>query len=429
MPRLTKRVVDAARPGEKDLFVWDDELRGFGLRVRPSGRKFYVAQRKRDGRTVRVMLGEHGRDLTCDQARQKAEAELPQLLAVADARDARKADITLAELCDRWIAAGCPRAKPGRDGRAALKPGSATIYKSAIARHIKPLLGDRKLASLTQVDLAKFQSDVAAGKTAANEKTRKRGRARVTGGPGIAGRVTAYLASILTWGRKHGLLAANPAAGVEIIPSGRRDRYLSAEELRILGKALAAAESDGANANFVAASRLLALTGCRRNEVMSLTWREVDLEAGLLRLRDSKGGPKLVPLTPVARQVLAAVPRIQDVDWVFPGSRGAGPARGINKFWRDLRAKAGLDPDMTPHVLRHTLGSVAVSGGASTFLTSKVLGHATPRTTELFYAHHGLAPVASVMEAASGKIAAELLGLPPPPKRPVKARKKAGAGR
>lgn len=69
MPRLTKRVVDAARPGDKDLFVWDDELRGFGLRVRPSGRKFYVAQRKRDGRTVRVMLGEHDRDLTCEQAR------------------------------------------------------------------------------------------------------------------------------------------------------------------------------------------------------------------------------------------------------------------------------------------------------------------------------------------------------------------------
>ena len=402
--RLTKRAVDAAKQGPRDLFLWDSELIGFGLRVRPSGRKYYVAQRKRDGRTVRVVLGEHGRDLTCEEARAKAEAELPRLLESAAERDARKADLTVAELCDRWLAGGCPRAKPGRDGRASLKPGTATIYRSAIVRHIKPLLGQRKLTTLTRADLARFQSDVAAGKTAADERTGARGRARVTGGAGIAGRVTAYLAAMLSWAVRHGLLAASPAVGVEIIPSGRRERYLTAEELRRLGEALAAAEREGANPAFVASSRLLALTGCRRNEVMRLRWSEVDHEGGLLRLADSKTGAKLIPLSAAARAVLASVPRVEGSPWVFPASRGEGPAAGLNRFWRVLRRRAGLADDVTPHTLRHTLASTAVASGASLFLTGKVLGHANARTTER-YAHHALAPVAAVMEAASQRVA------------------------
>src|SRR5262245_35686647 len=141
MARLTKRIVEAAKKGATDVFLWDAELIGFGLRVRPSGRRYYIAQRKRDGRTVRMVLGEHGRDLTCDEARAKAEAELPRLHDSAAERDARKSDPAVAELCERWLAAGCPRAKPGRDGKAALKPGTAAIYRSAIARHIIPLVG------------------------------------------------------------------------------------------------------------------------------------------------------------------------------------------------------------------------------------------------------------------------------------------------
>jgi integrase len=413
---LTKRVVDAVQPGERDQFIWDAKLKGFGLRVRPSGRKFYVAQRKRDGRTVRVMLGEHGRDLTCEEARTKAEAELPRLLDVATERDARKADLNVADLCDRWLAAGCPRAKPGRDGRAALKSGTADIYRSAIVRHIKPLLGSRKLATLGRTDIARFQSDVAAGRTATDEKTKARGRARVTGGAGIAGRVTAYLAAILSWAVRYGLLTVNPATGVDIIPSGRRERYLSAGELGQLGEALAAAERDGANPAFVAGSRLLALTGCRRNEVMRLRWSEVDLEAGLLRLADSKTGAKLVPLSAAARAVLAAVPRIEGSPWVFPASRGEGPARGLNRFWRTLRKRAGLAEDVTPHTLRHTLASTAIANGASLFLTGKVLGHANARTTER-YAHHALDPVAAVMEAASQRVADSMRTSASEPKR------------
>jgi hypothetical protein len=240
MGKLTKRTVDALRPGDHDRFIWDDELPGFGMRVYPSGAKIYLCQWKRNGRSRRLVLGRHG-VVTCDEAR---KAALAALAAVhrgedpAEERERHKRDLTVAELCDRWLAAGCPRARPSRYGSIFLKPGSAAIYRSAIERHIKPLLGRCKLGTLRPSDLLRFQSDVASGKTAVVEKTGPRGLARVSGGRGVAGRCTAYLAAMLSWAARQGLITTNPALGLEVIPSGERKGALSVGELERLGAAL-----------------------------------------------------------------------------------------------------------------------------------------------------------------------------------------------
>jgi integrase len=408
MSRLTKRTVDAEKSRDRDRFLWDDDLPGFGLRVYPSGAKVYLCQWKRDGRTRRLVLGRHG-PVTCEQARAAATAALGRVASGEDPaqeREDRKRDLTVAELCDRWLAAGCPRAKPGRDGTVLLKAGSASAYRSAIKRHIRPLLGHRKLTSLKSTDLTRFQSDVAAGRTAVVEKTGARGLARVTGGRGVAGRCAAYLAAIFSWAAKQGFMTSNPAAGLEVIPSGQRKGSLSAEELEKLGEALAVAEVEGVSPVLLGAIRLLAFTGCRRNEVLRLRWPDVDLTAGVLRLPDSKTGAKLVPLTAPARDLLESLPR-QDSPWVFPASRGKGPAVGLNKVFRAIRERAGIDPATVPHTLRHTLATTAVHGNASLYLVGKVLGHASARTTER-YSHAALDPVAAVAEAASKQIASSI---------------------
>ncbi len=398
MPKLTKRAVDAAQPNGRDYFLWDAELAGFGLRVFASGKRSYLIQYKRHGRTRRLTIGPHGA-LTPDEARRRAAklfAELADGGDPAEKRAEARRDLTVAELCDLYLA----------EGTAVLKSGTLATYRSAVERHIKPLLGKRRLGALTRGDIEKFQADVASGRTAVDQRTGCRGRARVTGGKVIAGRATAYLASILSFSVRRGLRADNPAQGVRLLNADKRERFLSPVELARLGDALAAAERESANSAFVAAVRLLLLTGCRKNEILRLRWSEVEPERGLLRLSDSKTGAKVVPLGAAALEVLANLPRTGD--YVLPASTGSGHAVGLQKFWERLRRRAGLD-DVRLHDLRHSFASVAVAGGDSLFLIGKVLGHRQARMTER-YSHVRDDPLRAVADRASATIAAAMKG-------------------
>ena len=124
----------------------------------------------------------------------------------------------------------------------------------------------------------------------------------------------------------------NPCRGVRKFPTRPRERFLTDTEFRRLGTVLDRAVADGGvSVQAVAAIRLLLLTGCRKSEVLSLRWQDVDLAAGELRLLDSKTGPRSVPLSPPAVRVLAELPRVADSPWVIPGQkpecRDPAPAR------------------------------------------------------------------------------------------------------
>jgi integrase len=406
MAELTKRAVEAVKPGARDVFLWDSKLTGFGCRIYPSGRRVYLVQWKRGGRTRRLVLGPHG-PVTCEQARTRATVELGRIAKgedPADERDAGKRDLTVEQLVEDWRKAGYPQVrKQKKTGGPKLRASTIVTYESALKRHILPKLGKRKLASLKKHDIERFQDAIEAGDTAVDEKTGPRGRARVTGGAGIAGRTVAYLAAILSFAVRRGLLESNPARLVEVNSSGRRERFLNAEEFEKLGAALAAAEASGANPRFVAIIRLLALTGCRKSEIARLRWSEVDLEDGVLRLANTKTRARLVPLSAEARVILTAQNRVEDKPWVFPASRGDGPAIGLQKFFSGICRRAKLE-GVTIHSLRHSLASMAVKGGASLFLVGRALGHASTAVTER-YAHLQLDPVAQVVATAAGTIA------------------------
>ena len=418
MARLGQRLAVAIQPQGPDSIVWDDEIAGFGLRIRASGQKRWIFQYRPSGQNVtrRIVIGDAG-VMKAEEARTVAKAHSLSRSRGEDpaaVRDAAKADMTVADLFVRWIAAGCPRAKPGRVGGAFLKDGTAETYKSGLRHHVVPLIGKLKLGKLTKADVERMQRRIARGETAAETgmSGKARGRIRVTGGETIAGRVTAYLASVLSWAEREGMLAANPAAGVRVIPGKRRDRYLSADEVEALGDALFRAEAAGMSPTFTRAIRLIALTGCRKSEVLKLRWQDVDLKAGSLRLPDSKTGAKMIPLTTAAQAFLASLPREVDehgkqVPWVFPASRGVGPAVGVARPFEKVCAMAGFDDDVTLHVLRHSFASAAVAAGGSLFLVGKVLGHSNAATTER-YSHVALDPVHAVAELGGQRIAAAL---------------------
>jgi integrase len=408
MARLTKRTVDAAEaPANGETFLWDDDLRGFGLRVYASGRRTFVVQYRlrggRGGRTRRIVLGEYGK-ITPDEARKRAV----KVLSAADdghdpaaERDGARSALTVADLADLYLAEG-PAAKPNK------RASSWATDGSNIQRHIKPLLGRERAKVLTQADVAKFQSDVAAGKSKADMRTGFRGRAIVEGGRGTAARSLAVLGAMLQFAVEQRLIPANPAKGVRLLKGQAKERFLSETEVARLGDTLATMQAEHRlSANAANAVRLLLLTGCRKSEITSLRWEWVDFERGYLRLPNSKTGAKVVALAAAALELLAAL-RKHDPGgvWVLPAARGEGAYTGLQKDWERVRQRAALD-GVRLHDLRHSFASFAVADGHTLFLVGKALGHRQTRTTEI-YAHLSDDPLRQVADRTASRINAAL---------------------
>jgi integrase len=201
----------------------------------------------------------------------------------------------------------------------------------------------------------------------------------------------------------------NPCRRVKRFREIPRERYLSEAELARLGTAMREIETEGrTRSGALAAIRLLILTGARRGEIKNLRWNEVDLEAGLLQLGDSKTGAKVIQLPAAALQILAGIERGGAV-WVFPGKSGARPIE-LDTSWKRVREQAGLE-DVRLHDLRHTYASTGVNGGASLPMIGALLGHTRVETTRR-YAHLSNDPLRKASEQIGSKLAAALDGRP-----------------
>jgi integrase len=397
MAKLTKRIIDTTRPVDgREVVIWDDEIKGFGLRVKPTGVKSYVIQyRNTEGESRRLTIGKHG-PLTPDKARQKARILLGEVLDGADpARAKREArlDLSVSELCYLYLA----------EGTATKKTSTIATDRGRIDRHIRPLLGQRKVRALTRTDIERFLLDVAGGKTAADLKTGFRGRAIVKGGKGAATRTLGLLGGIMQFAADRGLRADNPVRGVKRFPDRKCDRFLTGAEFSALGLALSNAEEMGENPVAIAAVRLLILTGCRKSEILTLKWDYVDLERKILRLPDSKTGAKVVPLGDPAVELLASLRRVNGCPYVLPGKQANTHFSGLPKAWARLRDRAAL-PGFRLHDFRHSFASVGAAAGLGLPVIGALLGHRHATTTAR-YAHLSQDPLLAAADNISTTIA------------------------
>lgn len=398
--RITKRTVDALRPGE---VVWDNGIRGFGVRRRSTEAKFYLVKYRFAGRQRWFTIGQHGAPWTAEQARNEAKRLLGEVAGGRDPAEANaeaKRDLTVAELCDLYVAEGC----------ATKSPTTLASDRGRIERHIKPLLGRKLARSVTRGDIERFMIQVVAGKTAIDVKTGPHGRAIVKGGKGTAAKAVSLLGAIFSFAVHRGLRLDNPAHGIRTHKSRKLERFLSSVELARLGEAVAIAEEKGENPSALAAIRLLALTGCRRGEVLSLRWQDVDFEGHCLRLPQSKTGAKVIPIGAAALQLLGSLPRLVGNKYVLPGARRGGHFTGLPKVWSRVRDRAGL-ADVRIHDLRHSFASVGAAGGDSLLIIGRLLGHTQAATTQR-YSHLSDDPLKAAADRIAGQIASAMQGAP-----------------
>jgi integrase len=247
------------------------------------------------------------------------------------------------------------------------------------------------------------------GDCSKDEKVGPRKRLIVCGGEGAARKVVRDLSAVFSFGGRHGFVTKNPVEDASVRKTdNRRERFLTLEEVSRLGEAFDTVEKKGANPKGMAIARLWALTGCRRNEIAALKAHEVKLGSNLFEFDDTKTGKSVRPFGPAAAALLQGLLKDGKEGYLFPAERGDGYYQGTRNVWAEVTKLAGL-PGVTPHTLRHTLGSTATSSGEALALTGAILGHANLRSTAI-YAHVQRDPSLEAAKRVEKLLAAALEG-------------------
>jgi integrase len=379
MPKLTKRLVDAAEVRGTEYFIWDDDIHGLGLRILPSGRKGYVVQYRAGHRSRRMSLGA-STVLTCDQARNRAIAIIAAARTGEDPaaeRDAGCSAITVKELAERF----------DREHIAIrVKASTAKEYRRNLRRFILPALARLSVTEVTRADVAKFHHDLRHI-------------------PYQANRCLEVVSKMFNLAEMWGLRpdGSNPRKHIRKYPEEKRVRFLSAAELHRVGEVLREIEGERLELpSAILAVRLLIFTGCRLNEIMTLKWEHVDFTDRVLRLPDSKTGAKVVHLGQPAIEHLKGAAGMNGNPWVITGALEGKRLSDLQPFWQRVRARAGLK-DARIHDLRHTFASTAVASGQGLPMIGKLLGHTQVQTTAR-YAHLAADPVRSAADSVSSSL-------------------------
>jgi integrase len=371
--KIGPQTVAAMKPGD---LIWDSEIRRFGARRRASGITYFVKARI-DGRQRWLTIAKHGPSTPAD-ARIKARHVLGEIDSGRDPtreRDGRRQIPLFADFAERWL----------REHVAVKRKAStAREYRRIIERHLNPALGKVRLDRINRGDAHKLHGDLA-------------------GQQYVANRVLAVLSAIMTYAERLELRPpySNPARGVERFKERKRKRPLTIAELTALWAHLEEIEAT-TNPYIIAALRLLILTGMRREEVLTLRWDDVDLGAGVLRLRDAKTGPRDVMLSRRAIELLEALPEVDGNPFVFPGHKHGQRLVNITDRWQEIRAHLGF-PDARIHDLRHSVASMLARTAPLTVVRD-ALGHREIGTTS-GYSHAANDDVRAAVDSLASQIA------------------------
>ncbi len=375
--RLTKRFVESIQPHEKkEQLIWDSELKGFGVRIFPTGRRTYFVQyRTQFGSTRRKKIGVHG-VTTAELARDEAKKLLGEVAKGEDpSKDFQKAKLkpTFEELAHEYLTV---YAKPNK------KPKSYREDEKMLEGIILKKWKGKKVEEITSYDVQHLHHELRETLYMAN-------------------RVRALLSKMFNLAIHWHWVSVNPVEGVSKYQEQKRDRWLNDQELQNLYDVLDLYH----NQSVANAIRLLVLTGSRRNEVLGAKWEQFDLEKGVWTKPSHTTKQKKTEHLPLSTQVVSLLKSIKEEatgTYLFPGNVEGKPLQDIKKAWKSIITRAGL-AEVRIHDLRHTHASHLVSSGLSLSIVGKLLGHTQASTTQR-YAHLADEPLRQAAEFFGSKV-------------------------
>lgn len=346
--KLTKLAIDKAQcPEEGQVFLRDETFPGFGVRLTKGGKTF-ILEKRIGGRNRRMVIGPYG-PLTVDQAKDEARKLIGRIVSgedPAEEKAEKRAEATFKEFAGRFL----------EHVKRINAEGTHENYYYMIERDLIPEWGTRKLTAIKRADVQALHARIGSTRPYQANRTLS-----------LIGRMFSLAA---LWGdvpEGH----TNPARGIQKFMEYARDRWIKPEEL----PKLAAAINKNPNPFIKAALWLYMLTGCRRNELLSAKWADVDFDRRELRLPKTKAHrTHYIPLSDPAMRILEALPRFEDNPYIFPGRAYGQHLKGIKRHWQKVREAAGLT-DLHLHDLRRTLGSWLATSGESLNLIGKILNH------------------------------------------------------
>jgi integrase len=358
---LTKTILDKLTYAKADNaadYRWDDKLRGFGVRIYPSGRiSFVVTYRNATSTKKFLTLGDYG-SLTLDAARELAKDRLAEVRKGGDPqaeKQEKRREITFNGLADGYLDHFQHHKRSWHDDRQRLRD------------HLRPVLGHRKLSEITLRQLERLHTSIKDARS-----------------PATANRCAALLKHMFNTALKWGMLEVSPAKNLRMFrePPGR-DIVLSPDDCRRL---LAACDAD--ENRFVGALFKLAMfTGRRIGELLAAKWEDANLDGAMLTLPMTKAGERqFAYLSDEAVAVLRGLPRFADNPYIIAGNTEGKPLNFYRRGWVRIVKRAGLHP-FPPHGLRHSYASTLVAEGVPLETVGHLLGHKNSVTTRR-YAHH-----------------------------------------
>lgn len=375
--KLTKRIVEGIEPDTSTrLTLWDTEVKGFCLRVYPTGKKTYFLQyRNHDQITRKIKLGVHG-SVTTELAREQA-IKLSLRIGIGEDPSldisARKNNRTLTDLAHEYLAS-YSKIKKTQKG---YKEDEYFLNEIILKRY-----GRLSVEKVSTLDLQKIHVEL--------QKT-----------PYKANKLRDLLSKMFNLAIQWGWRSDNPVKGVEKYKEYKRHRWLNNEEVQMLWPVLDVYP----NQNVSNVIRLLLLTGSRRNEVLHATWDQFNLEAGVWTKpahTTKQRRMEHLPLSTQAIEILKNMKKDFSSVFLFPGKVSGKPLQEIKKAWQTIRTTAGL-PNVRIHDLRHTHASHLVSSGLSLSIVGKLLGHTQASTTQR-YAHLADEPLRQATEFFGNKM-------------------------
>lgn len=364
---------------QAEYTIWDTELKGFGLRVLPSGSCFWTVRSRQRGKHIRVTLGRPD-EVTALLARTRARRLLAEVAVDGlPKQKAAVAAITLEHFVGMYW----------DDVARYWKPSTAKRNLTAWRVQLAPAFGAMRISDVRSNDVRLWRDDCAGDQEAKYN------------------RAIPVLSSLFKYAEALNLRrkGSNPCRGLARYRRAAKERYLSPLEYRRLGAALRAAGDRFPSQ--VAIVRLLLFTGARISEIRDLRWEWV--RPPHLLLPDSKTGPRTIWLNSQALEVLAGIPRREGCAFAFPNGAGTKPLT-IDPWWYGFRRSCSM-PDLRIHDLRHSFASTAIMDNVPLVTIGKLLGHVLPETTAK-YAHLADEVIGDAAQRISGSLA-QALGLRP----------------